>query len=78
MKLRRKGLPEMKLRNRCRTIRQIEFELEKAEHGMALPYDTRAGGETGTRTAMTPAWASAVASNNGTTKDNPRPNGDRT
>ena len=21
------------------TIRQIEFELEKAEHGMALPYD---------------------------------------
>ena len=22
------------------TIRQIEFELEKAEHGMALPYDT--------------------------------------
>ena len=23
------------------TIRQIEFELEKAEHGMALPYDTQ-------------------------------------
>jgi hypothetical protein len=22
------------------TIRQIEFELEKAEHGMALSYDT--------------------------------------
>ena len=22
------------------TIRQIEFELEKAEHGIALPYDT--------------------------------------
>ena len=21
------------------TIRQIEFELEKAEHGMAMPYD---------------------------------------
>ena len=21
------------------TIRQIEFELERAEHGMALPYD---------------------------------------
>ena len=21
------------------TIRQLEFELEKAEHGMALPYD---------------------------------------
>ena len=22
-----------------RTIRQIEFELEKAEHGMGMPYD---------------------------------------
>ena len=39
------------------TIRQIEFELEKAEHGMALPYDAervgRAGGETGAGIAMT-------------------------
>ena len=27
------------------TIRQIEFELEKAEHGMALPYDAERVGE---------------------------------
>ena len=26
-------------------IRQIEFELEKAEHGMALPYDTERVGQ---------------------------------
>ena len=28
-----------------RTIRQIEFELEKAEHGMALPYDAKRVGQ---------------------------------
>ena len=27
------------------TIRQIEFELEKAEHGMALPYDAERVGQ---------------------------------
>jgi hypothetical protein len=27
------------------TIRQIEFELEKAEHGMALPYDPERVGQ---------------------------------
>ena len=27
------------MRNRHTIIRQIEFELEKAEHGMGLPYD---------------------------------------
>jgi hypothetical protein len=26
-------------------IRQLEFELEKAEHGMALPYDAERGGQ---------------------------------
>ena len=26
-------------------IRQIEFELEKAEHGMAMPYDAERVGE---------------------------------
>jgi hypothetical protein len=29
------------------TIRQIEFELEKAEHGMALPYDAEHVGQLG-------------------------------
>jgi hypothetical protein len=28
-----------------RTIRQIELELEKAQHGMALPYDPERVGE---------------------------------
>ena len=28
-----------------RTIRQLEFELEKAEHGMALPYDAEHVGQ---------------------------------
>jgi hypothetical protein len=27
------------------TIRQLEFELEKAEHGMALPYDAERVGQ---------------------------------
>ena len=27
------------------TLRQIEFELEKAEHGMALPYDAERVGQ---------------------------------
>jgi hypothetical protein len=27
------------------TIRQIEFELEKAEHGMGLPYDAERVGQ---------------------------------
>ena len=27
------------------TIRQIEFELEKAEHGMSLPYDAERVGQ---------------------------------
>ena len=27
------------------TIRQIEFELEKAEHGMAMPYDAEHVGQ---------------------------------
>jgi hypothetical protein len=27
------------------TIRKIEFELEKAEHGMALPYDAERVGQ---------------------------------
>jgi hypothetical protein len=27
------------------TVRQIEFELEKAEHGMALPYDAERIGQ---------------------------------
>jgi hypothetical protein len=27
------------------TIRQIEFELERAEHGMALPYDAERVGQ---------------------------------
>jgi hypothetical protein len=27
------------IRPSAATIRQIEFELEKAEHGMAMPYD---------------------------------------
>jgi len=27
------------------TIRQIEFELEKAKHGMALPYDAERVGQ---------------------------------
>jgi hypothetical protein len=27
------------------TIRQIEFELEKAQHGMAMPYDTQRVGQ---------------------------------
>jgi hypothetical protein len=27
------------------TIRQIEFELEKAEHGLALPYDAERVGQ---------------------------------
>ena len=27
------------------TIRQIKFELEKAEHGMALPYDAERVGQ---------------------------------
>jgi hypothetical protein len=27
------------------TIRKIEFELEKAEHGMALPYDSERVGQ---------------------------------
>ena len=27
------------------TIRQLEFELEKAEHGMALPYDPERVGQ---------------------------------
>ena len=27
------------------TIRQIEFELEKAEHGMGLPYDVERVGQ---------------------------------
>ena len=27
------------------TIRQIEFELEKAEHGLGLPYDAERVGE---------------------------------
>ena len=27
------------------TIRQIEFELEKAEHGMAMPYDAERVGQ---------------------------------
>ena len=27
------------------TIRQIEFELEKAEHGMIMPYDAERVGE---------------------------------
>ena len=27
------------------TVRQIEFELEKAEHGMALPYDAERVGQ---------------------------------
>jgi hypothetical protein len=26
-------------------IRQLEFELEKAEHGMAMPYDTERAGQ---------------------------------
>ena len=28
-----------------RTIRQIEFELEKAEHGMGMPYDVERVGQ---------------------------------
>ena len=27
------------------TIRQIEFELEKAEHGLAMPYDAERVGQ---------------------------------
>ena len=27
------------------TIRQIEFELEKAEHGMGMPYDAERVGQ---------------------------------
>jgi hypothetical protein len=27
------------------TLRQLEFELEKAEHGMALPYDAERVGQ---------------------------------
>ena len=27
------------------TVRRIEFELEKVEHGMALPYDTERAGQ---------------------------------
>jgi hypothetical protein len=27
------------------TIRQIEFELQKAEHGMAMPYDAERVGQ---------------------------------
>jgi hypothetical protein len=38
------------------TIRQIEFELEKAEHGMALPYDAERVG----RKAKSPQHDQAV------------------
>ena len=33
------------MRNRHTIIRQIEFELEKAEHGMGLPYDAERVGQ---------------------------------
>jgi hypothetical protein len=33
------------------TIHQIEFELEKAEHGMALPYDAERVGQLRTMSA---------------------------
>ena len=34
------------------TIRQIEFELEKAEHGMGMPYDAERVGQL----AMSAPW----------------------
>ena len=33
------------MRNRHTIIRQIEFELEKAEHGKGLPYDAERVGQ---------------------------------
>jgi hypothetical protein len=41
-----RGLVEMKIAQPPSvTIRQIEFELQKAEHGMALPYDAERVGQ---------------------------------
>jgi hypothetical protein len=39
-----RGLVEMKAAPSV-TIRQIEFELEKAEHGMGMPYDAERVGQ---------------------------------
>ena len=39
------------------TIRQIEFELEKAEHGMALPYDPERVGN------LLPCWSRRASGN---------------
>jgi hypothetical protein len=41
-----RGLVEMKAAPSV-TIRQIEFELEKAEHGMGMPYDAERVGTAG-------------------------------
>jgi hypothetical protein len=42
----RRGLVKMKtVQPPSITIRQIEFELEKAEHGMAMPYDAERVGQ---------------------------------
>ena len=41
-----RGLVEMKVAQPPSvTIRQIEFELEKAEHGMGMPYDAERVGQ---------------------------------
>ena len=41
-----RGLVEMKTAQPPSvTIRQIEFELEKAEHGMGMPYDAERVGQ---------------------------------